>query len=101
MGKRILVTVDDDLAAAIDRARGEVPTVEWIRNRLRDATGQATVKSPAPSRQAPAPRAPASPPDDRRSAARAALSTVPRRMVPSQRAAEPGETVLDYADAQA
>lgn len=110
MSKRILVTVDDDLAAAIDRARGEVPAVEWIRNRLREATGKAPSVQPAPAptppvRQASAPRVTAPSGTavipDRRSAARAALNDVPRRMVASQRAAEPGDTVLDYDDAQA
>jgi hypothetical protein len=36
--KQVALRLDDDLAAAIDKARGEVPRERWIRERSRDAT---------------------------------------------------------------
>jgi hypothetical protein len=36
--KQVALRLDDELAAAIDKARGEVPRERWIRERAREAT---------------------------------------------------------------
>jgi hypothetical protein len=61
--KQIAVRVDDDLLAAIEKARGDVPREPWMRGVLRAATSgghglpqtQGTAPTAAPARVAVAP----------------------------------------------
>lgn len=105
---RKLVTFSAEQRESIDKARGQTPFATFVRDAAVAAAVNGKPATATAPRQVSAPRvtAPARPaeqPDatDRRSAARAAIASLPRQLVPSQKPSPAdGGIVYDRSDAQ-